>query len=142
MSRHTTRPHDSARDQRRAALRIHPGSHASDTHADDTGAAGNEASDSNANDAPASARLGDRRSLAMTTLLSAQQLHKSYRKGPVTVPVLRGVDFAVGAGEFLSIIGQSGSGKSTLLHLLATLDRPDKGQITFDGQRIDKLPSR
>ncbi|MCA9263483.1 MAG: ABC transporter ATP-binding protein [Planctomycetales bacterium] len=78
----------------------------------------------------------------MTTLLSAQQLHKSYRKGPVTVPVLRGVDFAVGAGEFLSIIGQSGSGKSTLLHLLATLDRPDKGQITFDGQRIDKLPSR
>jgi lipoprotein-releasing system ATP-binding protein len=42
----------------------------------------------------------------------------------------------------LSVIGASGSGKSTLLHLLATLDRPDDGEIRLDGRRIDDLPGR
>ena len=67
-------------------------------------------------------------------------LYKSYRKGRVEIPVLRGVDLDVRRGEFLAIVGQSGSGKSTLLHLLGTLDAPDGGEIHFDGQRIDNLP--
>jgi lipoprotein-releasing system ATP-binding protein len=74
-------------------------------------------------------------------LLSAVGLHKAYRKHAVVTEVLKGVDLAVRAGEFLSIVGNSGSGKSTLLHLLGTLDRPDQGQIHFDGERIDHLPS-
>lgn len=74
-------------------------------------------------------------------LLECRQLMKSYVKGSVTIPVLRGIDFSLTAGEFVSIIGQSGSGKSTLLHLLATLDAPDAGEITFEGNRIDNLPS-
>ena len=69
-------------------------------------------------------------------LLACKGLRKSYRKGQVEIPVLRGVDIQVHAGEFQSIIGQSGSGKSTLLHLLATLDQPDSGQIMFEGNRI------
>jgi lipoprotein-releasing system ATP-binding protein len=72
--------------------------------------------------------------------LTATDLKKSYRKGPVVVPVLRGLSLAVRQGEFLAIVGASGSGKSTLLHLLGTLDAPDQGQIHFDGQRIDNLP--
>ncbi len=68
-------------------------------------------------------------------------LRKSYRKGEIEVPVLRGVNLTVSRGEFLSIIGQSGSGKSTLLHLLGTLDAPDRGEICFEGRRIDNLPS-
>jgi lipoprotein-releasing system ATP-binding protein len=68
-------------------------------------------------------------------------LHKSYRKHALQVPVLRGVDLDVQAGEFLSVVGVSGSGKSTLLHLLGTLDRPDHGQIKLNGRRIDNLPS-
>ena len=73
--------------------------------------------------------------------LNACNLKKSYQKGPVVIPVLRGVDLSVRQGELLSIIGKSGSGKSTLLHLLGTLDAPDEGEIYFEGQRIDNLRS-
>lgn len=74
--------------------------------------------------------------------LAARDLFKSYRKGPVGIPVLQGINMSVYEGEFLSIVGQSGCGKSTLLHLLGTLDQPDAGEIHFDGHRIDDLPSR
>ena len=77
---------------------------------------------------------------AREALLQAVGLCKSYRKGPVEIPVLRGVDLTVHRGEFLSIVGQSGCGKSTLLHLLGTLDGPDAGEIHFEGHRIDNLP--
>jgi lipoprotein-releasing system ATP-binding protein len=76
----------------------------------------------------------------MSDLLTAVDLHKTYRKHAIQVPVLRGVELTVRAGEFLSIIGASGSGKSTLLHLLGTLDKPDRGRIELDGRRIDNLP--
>ena len=69
-------------------------------------------------------------------------LTKTYRKGRVVIPVLRGVDLEVRRGEFLAIIGQSGSGKSTLLHLLGTLDAPDSGQVHYEGRRIDSLLGR
>jgi lipoprotein-releasing system ATP-binding protein len=72
--------------------------------------------------------------------LTCRGLFKSYRKGPIGIPVLQGIDLEVRQGEFLAIVGQSGCGKSTLLHLLGTLDRPDAGEITFDGHRIDSLP--
>jgi lipoprotein-releasing system ATP-binding protein len=75
-------------------------------------------------------------------VLSARHVLKSYKKGKHVIPVLRGVDFAAREGDFTSIVGQSGSGKSTLLHLLGTLDAPDAGEIHFQGQRIDNLPSR
>jgi lipoprotein-releasing system ATP-binding protein len=75
------------------------------------------------------------------TVLTATNLHKTYHKYAVEVPVLRGLDLDVDPGEFLSIVGVSGSGKSTLLHLLGTLDRPDEGRICLDGERIDNLPS-
>jgi lipoprotein-releasing system ATP-binding protein len=73
-------------------------------------------------------------------LLATRHLAKSYRKGKHTIPVLRGVDLEIHAGEFLAIVGQSGCGKSTLLHLLGTLDAPDAGEIHFEGNRIDRLP--
>jgi lipoprotein-releasing system ATP-binding protein len=73
--------------------------------------------------------------------LSAVQIRKIYRKGPVEIPVLGGVDLEVRQGEFLTVIGQSGCGKSTLLHLLGTLDSPTSGEIHYKGQRIDNLPA-
>jgi lipoprotein-releasing system ATP-binding protein len=76
------------------------------------------------------------------SLLSAEKVCKYYRKGDHIIPVLRGVDFSVCRGDFAAVVGQSGSGKSTLLHLLGTLDEPDAGEIHFEGNRIDNLPSQ
>lgn len=74
-------------------------------------------------------------------LIYATGLTKAYRRHQTAVPVLKGVDFAAEKGKVTAIIGQSGSGKSTLLHLLGTLDRPDSGEIVFQGERIDSLPA-
>ncbi|MCE9546067.1 MAG: ABC transporter ATP-binding protein, partial [Planctomycetia bacterium] len=69
-------------------------------------------------------------------------ISKSYHKGQNEIPVLRGVDLDVYAGEFLSIVGQSGCGKSTLLHVLGTLDAPDKGELYLSDVRIDQLSAK
>jgi lipoprotein-releasing system ATP-binding protein len=74
-------------------------------------------------------------------LLAAHGLYKTYRRHAVKVEVLCGLDLEVYPGEFLSVVGASGSGKSTMLHLLGTLDRPDKGRICLEGERIDHLPN-
>ncbi|TCO58236.1 ATP-binding cassette domain-containing protein [Actinocrispum wychmicini] len=55
---------------------------------------------------------------------------------------LKGVSFEVMAGQRFGIVGESGSGKSTLVRLLAALDRPTGGTISFRGVRIDHLPER
>ena len=81
------------------------------------------------------------RRIAKPIILSAQGIKKSYHKGKIEIPVLRHVDFQARKGEFTAIIGQSGSGKSTLLHVLGTLDQPDAGEVHFEGNRIDNLPS-
>jgi lipoprotein-releasing system ATP-binding protein len=72
-------------------------------------------------------------------MLLVKGITKSYSKKRLTIPVLKGVNFSVRKGEFVSIVGQSGSGKSTLLHLLGTLDAPDAGEIYFNGDRIDSI---
>ncbi len=73
-------------------------------------------------------------------VLRAYGIHKSYQKDKLEVPVLRGVDIEVFPGRLTALVGRSGSGKSTLMHLLATLDRPDRGEIHFRGSRIDDAP--
>jgi putative ABC transport system ATP-binding protein/lipoprotein-releasing system ATP-binding protein len=66
-------------------------------------------------------------------VLSARGLRKNFRSGDATLEVLRGVDIDIAAGESVSIRGESGSGKSTLLNLLAGLDAPDAGTVSWDG---------
>ena len=74
-------------------------------------------------------------------VLEVHDLRKTYRSGDDTLEVLRGVDFRLDPGGFVSIVGQSGSGKSTLLHLMGLLDAPDSGRVLLDGGRIDHLPA-
>jgi putative ABC transport system ATP-binding protein len=59
--------------------------------------------------------------------------------GKVVVPALRGISFDVEESEFLAVLGPSGSGKSTLLHIIGCLDRPDEGEILFEGINILSL---
>ena len=70
-------------------------------------------------------------------MLSISNLSKAYHYAGVEQPVLRGLDLELGAATSMALLGESGSGKSTLLHLVAGLDRPDGGEIRFDGRRID-----
>lgn len=67
-------------------------------------------------------------------VVMARGVVKSYRSGEKQLGVLAGVDLAVGPGETVGISGESGSGKSTLLNLLAGLDAPDAGTVTWGGR--------
>jgi putative ABC transport system ATP-binding protein len=72
-------------------------------------------------------------------LLRVVGLRKSYATPQGPLPVLRGVDLTLRAGETLALMGESGSGKSTLLHLVGALDRGDGGEILLEGVDIEKL---
>lgn len=72
-------------------------------------------------------------------LIDIRNLAKSYRRGGQIVPVLTDITLEVRAGGFLGLMGPSGSGKSTLLNLIAGIDKPDAGQILFDGVDITRL---
>jgi lipoprotein-releasing system ATP-binding protein len=73
-------------------------------------------------------------------LIVARQLVKGYRTAAGYVPVLEGLDLEVARGEMVAITGASGVGKSTLLHVLGTLDRPESGTVTVDGEDVFGLP--
>ena len=72
-------------------------------------------------------------------LLSAEHLGKIYRDGQVVA--LEDVSLAVESGEYVAIMGPSGCGKSTLLNLLGALDRPDSGEISFEGVPLSRQRS-
>lgn len=59
-----------------------------------------------------------------------------------SLQVLKGIDLAINKGEVVSIVGPSGAGKTTLLQIIGTLDKPDGGTITINGQDVTKLSQK
>ncbi|WLH77522.1 MULTISPECIES: MacB family efflux pump subunit [unclassified Pseudomonas] len=75
-----------------------------------------------------------------TPLIELKNIRKSYGGGDSPqVDVLRGIDLAIHAGEFVAIVGASGSGKSTLMNILGCLDRPTAGDYLFAGENVAHL---
>ena len=75
-------------------------------------------------------------------ILAAQDLTKTYGRGPDRFDALKGVSLEIGRGDSVAIVGKSGSGKSTLMHLLALLDSPGGGQVHVDGTDAKTLSGR
>ncbi len=89
------------------------------------------------NDRAASQGTGDKR--GSSSIVEIHGVTKTYRRGPVVVPVLSGVDLVVPEREFLSLMGPSGSGKSTLLNIIAGIDSATSGEVRVVGEEIGKL---
>lgn len=76
---------------------------------------------------------------ATPSFITLHGASKVYETGDVSFTALDGVDLAIGAGEFVGVVGPSGSGKSTLLNLIAGIDRPSGGQVVVDGVEVSAL---
>lgn len=76
---------------------------------------------------------------AAKTLISMQNIWKTYQMGVEELHALKDVSFHVEKGEYLAIIGPSGSGKSTLMNLIGCLDSPTKGQYWINGHLVSEM---
>ena len=73
-------------------------------------------------------------------MLKVSELTKTYGRGDKAVQAIGGVDFEVGDGQFVSIVGPSGAGKTTLLKCLCGLLKPTTGSVSVDGVPVDGPP--
>jgi lipoprotein-releasing system ATP-binding protein len=69
----------------------------------------------------------------MNDPLALRAVGRTYRSAAGDLPVLRGADLRLAAGEIVALVAPSGTGKSTLLHLAGLLERPDAGAVLVDG---------
>ncbi|UOD35168.1 ABC transporter ATP-binding protein [Deferribacteraceae bacterium V6Fe1] len=69
-------------------------------------------------------------------ILEAKNIYKSFKKATHVVNVLVNMSLQINKGDFTAVVGPSGSGKSTLLHILGGLDKPDSGEVLFEGKNI------
>jgi putative ABC transport system ATP-binding protein len=74
------------------------------------------------------------------SLLSLQNVSRTYDMEAIRVHALRDVSMAVDEGEFVAILGPSGSGKSTMMSILGCLDRPTSGEYQLAGTPVASLP--
>ncbi len=78
----------------------------------------------------------------MSDPLALRAVVRTYRTDAGELPVLRGVDLALRAGEIVALVAPSGTGKSTLLHLAGLLEQPDGGAVLVDGREAGALSDR
>jgi len=77
-----------------------------------------------------------------SSILTCQNLSKTYSDGYQQVNVFENLNFSVAAGEQIAIMGRSGSGKSTLLHLLGGLEKPSTGKVLLEGKNFYQLSEK
>ena len=75
-------------------------------------------------------------------IIQTRNLKKNYALGKTTVEALRGIDFDVEQGDFLSVIGPSGSGKTTLLNIIGCIDFPTEGNVKIGDREITSMNDR
>lgn len=75
----------------------------------------------------------------MSALIEFHQVTKTYGQGNISYQALKGVDFKINAGEFVSLMGPSGSGKSTVMNILGCLDVLTSGEYFFQGVPVSQL---
>lgn len=73
------------------------------------------------------------------SLVKARRIEKTYVAGEVQIRAIRGVDFTIEPGSFVSFVGPSGSGKSTLLNMIGCLDPPSGGTLSVVGTDVSTL---
>ena len=78
----------------------------------------------------------------MDPLIQLQSVTKTYRTGDETLTVLNDVNIAIGAGDFVAVVGPSGSGKSTLADVIGGLDSIDSGTVIVDGMNLGQVGDR
>lgn len=72
----------------------------------------------------------------MKNIIEFRNVQKNYQIGEVEINALRGVNFTIGEGEFVVILGSSGAGKSTILNILGGMDSCSEGEIVVNGENI------
>ena len=70
------------------------------------------------------------------SIVQVKNLRKTYPLGKVTVEAVKGINFSIERGEFVSISGPSGSGKSTTLNMIGLIDTPTSGELFINGESI------
>ncbi len=73
------------------------------------------------------------------SILTAENVCKSYVGGASIVEAVRGISLDLQAGDFVAIMGPSGGGKSTLLHLCGAMDRPTSGTLRIENVSLSAL---
>jgi len=71
--------------------------------------------------------------------IAVKNLKKTFVQGDQSLIVLKNINVEFQEGKTYAITGVSGTGKSTFLHLIAGIDEPTKGHVSFDGKDLDKL---
>ena len=72
----------------------------------------------------------------MNSLLSFKDIQLQYQNGSVVTEVIKKISLDISANEKVAIVGKSGSGKTSLLMLMAGLEKPTNGLISFEGKNI------
>jgi len=78
----------------------------------------------------------------MTTIINAQNIHRTFGKGNIQTHVLKGISLTIEEGSFVGIMGKSGAGKSTLMYQLSVLDEPTKGSLHINGVNVLALTEK